>query len=129
MPVHCGPNEWIDATGYKWCSKFGTRDIADGCKAAGIDTDVLTTGKFNLGSAIDLVWYGVRYMAKVERIDWDSFYRDRCTSAVFVAAVEATMTAFGSAFKIDEPATDPPPAAPAAPGDSLISTNSPDVPA
>jgi len=130
MPVHCGPNEWIDATGYKWCAKFGTRDIADGCKAADLDTDVLTTGKFNLGSAIDLVWYGIRYMAKVERINRDAFYDERCTPAVFVAAVEATLEAFGAAFRTDEDrASDPPPAAPAALGDSPTSMNSPDVPA
>jgi hypothetical protein len=130
MPVHCGPNEWIDATGYKWCAKFGTRDIADGCHAAHIDTEVLSTNKINLGSAIDLIWYGIRYMARVERLDRDTFYNERCTTKVFVAATEATIAAFSAAFETDEAsAPDPPLAAPAAPGDSPTSTNSPGVPA
>ena len=136
MAVFCGPNEWEDATGYKWCSRFGSRDIADGCRRADINVGVLLGGdinNLNLGSFVDLVWYGIRYMANAQKpkITWEQFYAERCTPAVLTAAITATANAFTDAFGVadEDEEPDPQTPAPAVPGDSATSTNSPPAPA
>ena len=131
-PVHCGPNEWIDATGYKWCSRFGTLDIIDGCRESGLDMGMLEDeSKINFGTMGGLVWYGVRYMARAQRISRERFYADRCTPKVLGAALEATVEAFqNSMAPAEEPGDiDPQTPAPAGPSGSPTSSSSPDAPA